>query len=293
MSTIADLADGVYPSMTDEEYFAVPAINASALKAGRVSMAHMRHAMYEGGTDSPAKTLGSLTHLAVLEPSKFADVWVQPEFGDLRTKAAKEAKAAWVASLPIDATVATNDDYETAKAIASNVRKHEKLAKVFAHPSGRAECVVVWTDVATGFRCKLKTDWLIPGLLALDLKSCRSASRGGFTRACAAYGYAQQAAWYIDGLRAAMGDRLPFMFGAVESSAPFAVGMYAISEASVEQARALNRRLLTAWGECLDSGIYPAFQPDGQCEEIEIPTWAFDTGVCVAGEVTDSDDHPF
>ena len=57
-----DLPDGIHRDIPEADYHALRYVNASSLKAGRTSMAHMRLAMAGGGGSSPAKELGTLAH---------------------------------------------------------------------------------------------------------------------------------------------------------------------------------------------------------------------------------------
>jgi hypothetical protein len=49
-----DLPDGIHRNIPEADYHALRYVNASSLKAGRTSMAHMRLAMAGGGGSSPA-----------------------------------------------------------------------------------------------------------------------------------------------------------------------------------------------------------------------------------------------
>ncbi len=188
-----DIADGIYAAMTEEAYRALPYVNASSIKAGRTSMQHMKLAMSGVSESSAAKELGTITHAMLLEPAKLDRVVVAPDFGDLRTKAAKEAKAAWTAGLPAGAIIVDVETYQAAQGMVEACRRHQTMRDLLA-ADGSSELVLVWTDAESGLRCKARVDRLIHHHLVLDVKTARAAGSFAFTRAVAAYGYHRRAA---------------------------------------------------------------------------------------------------
>jgi len=276
----------IYRDMPEAEYRAIPAVNASSLKAGLISMAHMRMAMAGDSSSSAAKELGSLAHLAILEPKRFDAVTVAPDFGDQRTKAGKEAKSSWLAGLDAGARIAQADDYAAARHMAEACYGHEDLALALRHPDGQNEVVITWTDRRTGLACKARLDRLILGRLILDVKTARSATPFGFARAVAAYGYHLQAAWYSRAVEElTLEETPPFVFAVVESSAPYSAAGYVVDPADIDAADAQNDRILAQWASCVQSGAYTSIQPDGRLATLRLPSWLTDgSNVDLAGE---------
>jgi hypothetical protein len=68
-----------------------------------------------------------------------------------------------------------------------------------------------------------------------DVKTTEDASIEAFSKTIAQYGYAQQAAYYMDLLGASH-----FVFIAVEKTAPYAVGVYCLDAASIAVGREKN-----------------------------------------------------
>lgn len=279
---MTDIADGIYTAMTEEAYRALPYVNASSIKAGRTSMQHMKLAMSGYSESSAAKELGTITHAMLLEPAKLDRVVVAPDFGDLRTKAAKEAKAAWTAGLPAGAMVVDVETYQAAQGMVEACRRHQTMRDLLA-ADGSSELVLVWTDAETGLRCKARVDRLIHGHLILDVKTARAAGSFAFTRAVAAYGYHMQAAWYRRAVAATTGELLPFVFAVLESSAPYSCCLYELDHQALEQADSINSQILRQWAACIESGEYTSIQQDGQVQLLELPGWAFSGAADVAG----------
>lgn len=97
---------------------------------------------------------------------------------------------------------------------------------------------------------------------------------GGVLRAVAAYGYDVEAAFYQDGLKAVSGKTVPFFFVAAEKAAPFAVAVYQASEEMIGVGRAKYRAGLQLLAWCRKNNRWPAYQPNGEIEEINLPRWA-------------------
>jgi exodeoxyribonuclease VIII len=274
--------------MTDRafgDYAADKDVNASALRAGRKSMLHMR-AVIDGVAKepSPAMLLGSALHAAILEPARFYEmVRVAPDV-DRRTKAGKEKHAAFVASLPEGAIVLTADDYDAVRdaQLAVNASMLPNLMG-----AGESEVSVYWGeqcgDKVVG--CKARIDWL--GHLAgqpdqgiiIDIKTTRDASPSAFARSAAAYGYVHQAAWYM---RAAarlnatgQGPKIADYFVvAVEMEAPYAVGLYRLSSDDLRAADLDNLETLQCWAAACEADQFPG--PTGSTiRTLNVPEWVF------------------
>jgi len=271
-----DLPNGNYRNIPEADYHALRYVNASSLKAGRTSMAHMRLAMAGGGGSSPAKELGTLAHRLILEPESRHLITLAPDFGDLRTKAGKEAKAAWMANLKPDMEVVDAEVFAAASAMAAAADSHRTMRELLNVAGGFNELTIVWTDADTGVRCKARIDRYITGHLILDLKTARAATAFAFTRATVAYGYHLQAAWYRHAIAQATGELLPFVFAVLESSAPYSCALYELDDATITQAAEVNSSILRQWAAAVASGEYSSIQADGQVQVLNLPTWAFD-----------------
>lgn len=150
-----------------------------------------------------AMKLGSLTHCCVLEPDE-----VSKRYGitpDRRSNAGK-ALAADMEASGIEAVTAA--EMEQALQMAASVRSNSTAALLLSN--GEAEKSLWWDDIATGIRCKVRPDW-INGDTIVDLKTCVDASKSGFAKSVANFGYSIQAAHYLAGTLATK-----FIFIAVE-----------------------------------------------------------------------------
>lgn len=83
-----------------DPYAAIEALNWSTLKHIAVSPRMLKWRTEHPRPETPALRLGTAIHCAILEPERFkADYISEPDFGDLRTNAAKAKRAAWLAKL--------------------------------------------------------------------------------------------------------------------------------------------------------------------------------------------------
>lgn len=207
--------------MTPEEYRAVPAINATAIKAGAKSMLHMHHALTTGKDPTPAMRWGTLLHGQLLQPyAKPVVVYDGVRRG-----------AAW------DAFKASHDGAEIlsvsehAKLVAEQADVRNAVQMIRTHPEAFAtldgcqhEHAITWEEPGIGL-CKALVDAWKPGTL-VEVKTARTIDERGFWSASWSMGYHLQLAWYMRGLRANGHKVERAVVIAQESSAPFDVAVY-------------------------------------------------------------------
>jgi exodeoxyribonuclease VIII len=187
---------------------------------------------------SSAMDLGTLVHAALLEPEKLAtDFAVWPDNvlsidGKATTKAAKEFQANNAGKVILKA-----DEWHSASVMAANVRA---LVGEWFKAKPVLETSLFWTNEATEVDCRCRCDFLAnlsDRVIVADLKTCRNAAPHAFTKAVESYGYWMQDALYTDGVEAVYGKPARFVFIAVQSTFPFTVAVYELSEEDKEAAR--------------------------------------------------------
>lgn len=223
-------------------------------------------------TKSAAMDLGSLAHHLALEPNR--PLYVGPE-GDGRTKAVKDAKAALELKMPPQETMYSHGDHKTALEIIQALREHEEANKwLFQSSSFKNELtgITEFNGIPIRLRCDKINDKYI-----VDLKTTSDASPKSFGRYCENNGYLIQAAWYcmmsklIDGL-----DR-EFKIIAVETEAPYEVGLYSIPHSIILKEQTKIKKYLVKYKQCLDSNYWPRLCKE--FEDIQISTWYFQNDV--------------
>lgn len=263
--------------MANAEYHDHPAISSSAIREALRSPAHYHAAYVERSvprTESPSMKLGTAVHTLVLEPEKWESEYVIVPTIDRRTKAGKEAWAAFMEEAG-DRVLMTEEEAAHAKAVAQSVLNHsaarELVEGIFERPV--AEASVFWRDEETGLELKCRPDALdINDGVIVDLKTTRDASPSGFPKSVANFGYHTQAAWYQRGVEAALGISCRHVIVSVETTAPYAVGVYELDEDALYVGAELARLGLERIASGLHSGEWPAYGDEVQ--QITLPGWA-------------------
>lgn len=188
--------------------------------------------------ESPHFAIGSATHSLVLEPHKFNEEFAIAPECDRRTKAGKEAWAAFVEA-SAGRTVIADKDYEIAKSMADAIT-HNPYAQTLLQ-NGIAECS--FFGEIDGVKVKCRPDYYREDKgLIIDIKTTDDASPDGFIKTIANYGYYIQAAFYLDVLDTLEKNARKFVFIAVEKKAPHMVGIYELDPISLEFGRSEYKR---------------------------------------------------
>ena len=221
---------------------------------------------------SAAMRLGTALHTHVLELDQWDNqIAVAPSDINRRTKEGKEQWAAFEAAAKRK-TVITADDAEVVMAMGRSIMRHPGAAMLLGLP-GKAETTHMWTDATYGLECKCRPDWLTDdGSIMVDLKTTRDASPRGFMRSIADYRYHVQAAWYLNGVEQATGKRPDqFIFICVESTAPYAVAVYAADEVMTDRGYEQAMKDLGKLAVCRAADSWPSYSD--QIELISLPDW--------------------
>lgn len=284
---------GIFSGISNDEYHDGPGISKSGL-----DLIHERSPLHywerylnperEPRKESEALKIGQALHTAILEPDEFSSRYVvvpedaprRPSITQIKAKNPSDDTVyaiGWWSDFDAKhegAVILKADEFDMVQKVAANAHKHPVARSIFS--VGAAEQTVFWTDQETGVLCKCRPDWLIdpnPNYAILDLKSALNASPDGFQRAAYNYGYHRAAAWYLEGVEAATGDRPDaFMFLAVEKEAPYAVAFYYADDDMIEAGRRECRAALRTYAECLNSGKWPGYLD--RLMPLGLPRWA-------------------
>lgn len=261
-------APPVVPSPVVGDYAQVVGLNWSTLSLMATSAKLLRHRVDNPRPDSEDLAQGRLIHTATLEPKRWADVVPLPDFGDGRTKAAKEAKAAWLAENAGRTTIDA-DDHALAEQCARAVRAHGAAGPLLRN--GRVEETIVWER--DGVKCKARLDFVAPTYL-VDLKSTKHGELRGMMRDAASYLFHGQVAWYLDGAIAARvlpPDARAYIV-AVQKSEPHDVAVMEVGIDALDRGRALCRRLFDRYVACQAADWWPGIAPE--VITLQLPPWA-------------------
>lgn len=268
---------GLYPGISYQDYARIEGVRASELRGFEQSPAHAREAMLHP-TTSEAKEFGQAWHCAVLEPERFSAEYVRGiEHGDRRFKAEKERWSAFVAE-NAGRTVLLREEWDAIAAMQRVLADHPLAAALMASP-GPNEVVALWDDAKSGLRCKGRMDAIRSYLgwtWVIDLKSTEDASPRGWPRQAANWGYAEPAAYYLDGLNTLAPAERRFLWVAQEKVPPYALAIHEPDAATLEEGRRRYRRHLAAYAKAMSTNDWPAYEV--AILPATLPRWAFTEG---------------
>lgn len=263
------LPNGVVRDSSDVYHSKKNIINASAIKAVLRSPMHYRASLTEPNDPTPAMRFGTLVHTALLEPAVFMQSFrISPKF-DMRTTKGKEDSAAWNKDLPDGAIIVSTDEADKLTAMIKTLTENKIVPALLSE--GVAEHSLYYSR--DGVECKARPDYLREDGMVIDLKTTSDASKSGFSRSIVNFGYDVQAAWYLDACTRVFGGKWDtFVFVAVETSPPYAIGVYVADDSVLERGRKRSERALKTLIECREKDIWPGYQTEA--ENISIPNWA-------------------
>lgn len=269
---------GIHYQMDEKEYRMAPAIAGSDAKHIIKPKTPLHYAAHMAGEikrePSKALTLGTISHVAVLEPKKLETAFVErPEGIDFRTKEGKEWKAS-VGTTPIlDA-----DEARAVRGIRDSIAAHSAARELLA------ECdteVALFGEHRTGLWIKGRVDALkVPsdnGAIIVDVKTTSAgADYGTFSRQAASLNYHLSAAWYchLAGLNGLPPAR--FYWVVVEVAPPYAVAVYEIAPDALDLGVGMMNDALDLIAQCEDRGEWPGYASEVQT--LNLPAWAYGKG---------------
>ena len=257
----------MWSKIADEQYFQEYQTYLSSTDLRRLlrSPAHFKNPTI---ADSPALAFGSLAHAFILEPN-LAETRYRPRSDvDGRTKEGKQVRE-WESSLAASQGVkfVSRADYDAAINIASATRAHLGASQLLN--GGQAEIAGLLSDFEE-INARIKPDYLTDEHI-VDVKTTTDARADAFTRSIMNFGYAVQAAYYVDVAAAIDGIKRKFYWVAVEKDAPYAVAVFEASDAMVEHGRRQYKRAIELYKECASLDIWPAYSQ--QIQQLELPAW--------------------
>lgn len=252
---------GIYDGISNKAYHADPALGSTSLKTlATKTPAHYQHDKAHPKS-SNAFDIGTVTHSLILEgceagvevidtPAKRGKVWTDP------ATAARDA-----GKIPL-----LWSEWEQVIAMRDSVMAHPVARELFT--GHRAEASVFWDEDGQTYKCR--PDAWKPGLL-VDLKTTVNADPNEFGKVAHGFGYHQSAAHYIDGVKAATGEDLPFRFVLVEKTAPYFVSVVELDWEAIGIGRGLNERAKRIYAECVETNTWPGYPA---AEPVSLPNWA-------------------
>lgn len=220
------------------------------------SPAHFRYAMDNPEPPTPAQTFGIAAHKYILEPDSFMDEFAVAPECDRRTKAGKEAFAAFVDSAD-GKSIISKEDFGKLKDMRKALESHEVANAMLANEE--YETPFLWTDPMTGEDCKVKADcigkWEGQDFV-FDYKTASSCEGNNFEHDAKKYGYKFQAGMYVEGIFQSTLISRKFAFIVQEKNPPYAARVYICTDEFVAQGYDKFRELIGIYHQCKESGVW-------------------------------------
>lgn len=256
--------------MSMQEYLRYPALSSSALAHADDSMA--KYKAYRDGKiryESRALDLGSAVHLMIENPALFEYSYaIKPSGIDYRTKEGKAWKAENADRIALD-----QEQMETVLGCYEAWRTaDDPLIRIARESAGEAEISRFFT--CRGIHCKARADRLVtvsgseneylaehwPSLfnpisntLVVDFKTTsRSATPRSFGYTARDFHYFLKAAFYLEAFKADA-----FLWVVLETSPPFHITRYLMSESSVAFYTERMIQLLDQIRVCEETHVWP------------------------------------
>lgn len=216
--------------------------------------------VFDFGTAAHALVLGVGAPIHVV----YADSW-----------RGKDAQAEKAHARDNGHTPLLDKDYQRVQAMADELSSHTLAMQLLS--TGEPEVSGYAVDDDTGVLRRGRFDWLHPSLL-VDYKSAASShpdDLAGRYGAINKWGYAQQAAWYLDLARDCDHPADAFAFIFQEKEPPFEVTVAFVDEDDLHPARARNRQALEIFRDCTEAGVWPGAVPNtsGVRVSLDQPTY--------------------
>lgn len=263
--------DGLYGKISDLIYHADPDTLSSS--GARLLTPPSVPALYRQAQDEPPNpkreydfghaahkmVLGEGSQLVMLDPAKHGI-----------TKDGKQSNSPASCGLWIATAQKARNEGKIPLAKSEIIKAQKMAGVVFGNPiaakllaEGTPEVSGYWHDDLTGIRCRFRPDYLPdrPGrMICVDYKTAKSANPAAFERAAADYGYHQQVAWYLDGLRECeISDDAAFLFIVQEKTPPYLMSLIQLDPEHVELGRQQNRRALDLFAKCRADKVWPGY----------------------------------
>lgn len=254
--------------ITNAEYQSIEAMSFSSLKEFFKSPAHYKaykNKPREGST--PAQVIGTLVHMAILEPQKFESSIMVID-GNRNSKAVKEAVEQCEAAGKM---AIKTEQYDAARFARDEVLAHQIIADLLS-AEGISEASIVSIDPDTGAPIKCRCDRFIPNAkVILDLKTYSDLRDKSIDRQIKQQLYGIQALHYLNTSGAFMGETLRLFANVfIEIEPPYGVRLVGIDDDDLKQ---LSRDYeykenLAKYKQCLDQNIWPNYSTEAYTAKI-------------------------
>lgn len=280
---------GIY-DIPEDVYHADPAVTPSLSSSGAKTILNKTpyHFWYERENPrerTKAMNYGAAAHMALLEPKRFAQhYYVTPEgFSKHHTKKWAAEIEEFAVAEAAGKKELTFKENEAVKGVLAGMKRHEDiLGQFFSAPTEQS---AFWYDEVFKIwrRCRFDFFPRPGGRIFSDYKTASPRNGGGLDeqfllRQIVDYGYHQQAAWYLDGVKALDLCDHPagpaFLFIFQESTPPHDIRIVELPDSVIDMGRVKNAKAMDLFARGIETGEWPSY--DREVVQLQMPQWMDD-----------------
>lgn len=281
-------------SQTDEQYHSdKTAIGSSSLRKALISPRAFFYDFFlnEKQPESEAFKIGKIVHTAILEGSKFKQRYViEPVFTGVTQDGrptsnpnatdVKRKRANWLADLPKDAIVVTEEEQRMIVGMIDSIMDHPQGLDVVKN--GIPEMSGYYIDHATGLRLKIRPDLVGNDFTKLiDIKTTADGTFRRFGSSAFSYRYDIQLFMYAKGIQEITGNFPEVIINlTLEKTPPYECSIYYYTPEDLAMAEQHYHKALLKIKRCIDENKWPQRQKEiqriytpsffmNECEEME------------------------
>jgi len=219
--------------------------------------------------------IGTVAHMAMLEPHLLTEKVAVIEYSSYRTKDAQEMRddARACGKIPM-----LEEQFKEIQAMRKELFSHPIASKAFA--KGNPEQSLIWKDEKSGVWCKSRPDWTPEsGSYLIDYKTSATANPEKFIKQSSSLGYHQKAAWQLEAAQIVTGKRPRSFYFVVQSTkSPYLVSVFELDATAILWGEIANAKAREIFSKCLKESYWPGYCPPGKDREasfeLRLPAWA-------------------
>ena len=215
---------GFFYSLPFEEYKALAGLNQSKLKKLLSSSSKQKR----GYQIQQAMNFGNAGHCLLLEPNKFAELYINAPKG--LNRRGKKGRENWeeFCELHTGKNVLASTEWERLQKILKVFQINPKIMQFWKH--GETEVSMFWDDDELNLDCKARMDWYdADSMKIVDLKFTNNISKFCNQKLMDQH-FSVQAAWYRRGVYKLTGNACDFLFVFVEKYSPHIIRVIKANE---------------------------------------------------------------
>jgi exodeoxyribonuclease VIII len=248
-----------YIKLDDKDYHALEHVSSTALRTISLNnpLYYKQKQMAEKDV-TKSMIMGTLVHMAILEPEEFTKNVIINPFSDKRTKEYKD----WAKSSDIEGkTVISAGELSEIEQMKAMMFSHPVALPLFNRATMREMAIIYKDQSRMTFRdyiVKAKLDLIGDDFIA-DIKTSADISPHAFINTVVYSQYHLQAAFYRYLDTCVTGKTKDFYFIAIRNQAPYDVAVYKLSNGRLDQGDRLWWKAFTAYRAAAESKIWGGY----------------------------------